>query len=41
MLAMCMRYTNSKEEGEEVLINGFVKIYNKLETYTGEGNFEG
>jgi RNA polymerase sigma factor (sigma-70 family) len=41
MLAMCMRYTNSKEEAEEVLINGFVKIFNKLESYSGEGNFEG
>ena len=41
MLSMCMRYTNSKEEAEEVLMNGFVKVFNKIDAYTGEGNFEG
>ena len=41
MLSMCMRYTDSKEEAEEVLMNGFVKIFNNINSYTGEGNFEG
>ena len=41
MLSMCIRYTNSKEEAEEVLINGFLKVFNKIETYSGEGSFEG
>ena len=31
----------NKEEAEEVLMNGFVKIFTNLNTYTGDGNFEG
>jgi len=30
MLSVCLRYTNSKEEAEEVLMNGLVKVYAKL-----------
>tara|TARA_B110000977_G_scaffold201774_1_gene298523 strand:+ start:883 stop:1398 length:516 start_codon:yes stop_codon:yes gene_type:complete len=41
MLSMCERYTNTKEEAEEVLMNGFVKIFCNLETYKAEGSFEG
>ena len=33
--------TNSKEEAEEVLINGFVKGFSKIDSHTAEGNFEG
>lgn len=41
MLSICNRYTQSKEEAEEVLINGFVKIFKHIASYTGKGNFEG
>ena len=32
---------NTKEEAEEVLVNGFVKVFTNLENYTATGNFEG
>lgn len=41
MLGMCERYTHSKEEAEEVLMNGFVKVFSNLEQYKALGNFEG
>ncbi len=41
MLSMCVRYTNSREEAEEVLMNGFIKVYIKLDSFSAEGNFEG
>ena len=41
MLSVCLRYTNSKEEAEEVLMNGFVKVFSKIDSYTAVGNFEG
>lgn len=41
MLSLCRRYMQNKEEAEEVLMNGFVKIFKNLNTYTAEGNFEG
>lgn len=41
MMSLCRRYMQNKEEAEEVLMNGFVKIFTNLNTYTGDGNFEG
>lgn len=41
MLALCMRYTNSKAEAEDILQEAFVKIFTKIDLYTGEGHFEG
>lgn len=41
MLSVCRRYTNSKEEAEEVLSNGFVKVFRKLDQYQKAGSFEG
>lgn len=36
MLGVCMRYTNSREEGEDVMIEGFTKVFAKL----GDFRFE-
>ncbi len=41
MLAVCIRYVKKKEEAEEVLMNGFIKIFNKIEDFNDEGSFEG
>lgn len=41
MLSVCRRYTNSKEEAEEVLSNGFVKVFRKLDQFQKAGSFEG
>lgn len=41
MLAVCRRYVKSVEEAEEVLSNGFVKVFGKIESYRDEGSFEG
>ncbi len=41
MLGMCERYTHTKEEAEEVLMNGFVKVFSNLEQYKALGSFEG
>lgn len=41
MMSICRRYTKNTEEAEEVLINGFVKIFKNISSYTGKGNFEG
>lgn len=41
MLGVCMRYATDKMEAEDMLQNGFIKIFNKLEDYRGEGAFEG
>ncbi len=37
MLAACRRYTQSLEDAEEVLSNGFIKVFSRLDQYRGEG----
>jgi len=39
--ALCCRYVKDKMEAEDVLITAFTKILNRIDQYTGEGNFEG
>ncbi|QJD98416.1 RNA polymerase sigma factor [Mucilaginibacter robiniae] len=41
MLAVCMRYTAHRAEAEDMLQVGFIKVFQKLEHYRGEGSFEG
>ena len=38
---LCCRYIKDKMEAEDVLITAFTKILDKIDQYTGEGNFEG
>lgn len=41
MMGVCMRYSDSVQEAEDVLQDGFVKLFDKLETFGGTGSFEG
>ncbi len=41
MYGVCLRYSGNAEEAEDILQEGFIKIYKKLESYRGEGSFEG
>jgi len=41
MYAVCLRYAGNAEEAEDILQEGFIKIFKKLESFRGEGSFEG
>ena len=41
MVAVCMRYAKDRMEAEDVLQMGYVKIFQKVKDYRGEGSFEG
>lgn len=41
MLGICMRYARNKSEAEDILQDGFVKIFTNLKTFRGDGSFEG
>jgi RNA polymerase sigma-70 factor (ECF subfamily) len=41
LFAICKRYINLEIEAEDVFIEGFYKIFNKIEQYNGDGSFEG
>ncbi len=41
MLGVCLRYLRDREEAEHVMIGGFVKVFEKIDQYKGDGSFEG
>ncbi len=41
MLGVCMRYSTSREEAEEVLQQGFVQVFKSLHNFKYKGSFEG
>ena len=41
MLAVCQRYTGSRETARDIVQDGFVVLFEKIGTYAGTGSFEG
>jgi len=41
MYAVCLRYAGNTEEAEDILQEGFVKVFKKLDSFRSEGSFEG
>jgi RNA polymerase sigma-70 factor (ECF subfamily) len=41
MLSLCRRYIWSTSEAEDVMVTGFMKIFNAIHQYEGKGSFEG
>ncbi|PAW95621.1 RNA polymerase subunit sigma-70 [Mucilaginibacter sp. MD40] len=41
MLGVCMRYATDRMEAEDMLQNGFIKVFAKIADYRGDGSFEG
>ena len=41
MMVVCLRYTNDKDTAQEVLQEGFMKVFEKLGAFDYKGSFEG
>jgi RNA polymerase sigma-70 factor (ECF subfamily) len=41
MYALSLRYMGNSEDAQDVLQEGFIKIYNNLDRFRSEGSFEG
>lgn len=41
MLGICMRYVYERSEAEDILQEGFLKIFTKIGEFEGRGSFEG
>ena len=41
MLAVCCRYTVNKAEAEDLLQDGFIKVFSKIELFRNQGSLEG
>jgi RNA polymerase sigma-70 factor (ECF subfamily) len=41
MMSVCLRYTNDQQEAQDLLQMGFLKVFDYIHQYKGEGSFEG
>lgn len=41
MMGVCIRYADRREEAEDMLQNGFIRVFEKIETFRGSGSLEG
>src|SRR5690606_38798350 len=41
MYAVCLRYANNPDDAQDLLQEGFVKVYRNLHRFRAEGSFEG
>jgi RNA polymerase sigma-70 factor (ECF subfamily) len=41
MYGVCLRYSENAEDANDVLQEGFIKVYKNLDKFRGEGSFEG
>lgn len=41
LLGVCRRYASNNTEAEEILMNAFLKIFLHIDSYSGQGSFEG
>jgi len=41
MYAVCLRYARSREDAADILQEGFIKVFSKLEQFQFNGSFEG
>jgi RNA polymerase sigma-70 factor (ECF subfamily) len=41
MLSVCYRFAQSREDGEDMLQEGFIKVFTQMHTFQNKGAFEG
>ncbi|CAN5257165.1 sigma-70 family RNA polymerase sigma factor [soil metagenome] len=41
MYGVCLRYCNNNDDAQDLLQEGFIKIFKNLDKYRGDGSFEG
>lgn len=41
MIALCFRYTSDEDKALTMLNDGFLKVFQKINTFEGRGSFEG
>jgi RNA polymerase sigma-70 factor (ECF subfamily) len=41
MMAVCMRYARNREEAQDILHEGYIKVFNKLKSFENKGSLEG
>lgn len=41
MMGVCLRYAKNREEAEDIMQEGFIRVFTKLDTFKNKGSLEG
>jgi RNA polymerase sigma-70 factor (ECF subfamily) len=41
LMSLCLRYTSDRDTAQEILQEGFIKVFDKLTTFESSGSFDG
>ncbi len=41
LFSICLRYADNQDEAQDILQNGFIKVFKNINNFNGEGSFEG
>ena len=41
MMSVCLRFTNNEQDAQDILQEGFIKVFDYIHQFKFEGNFEG
>jgi len=41
MYGLCLKYAGDRDDAKDILQEGFIKVFRKIEQYGGKGSFEG
>ena len=41
MFGLCLQYADNYDDASDIMQDGFIKVFGKLEQYSGKGSFEG
>jgi len=41
MYGLCLKYANDRDDAKDIMQDGFIKVFQKIDQYGGKGSFEG
>jgi len=41
MYGLCLKYSNDKDDAKDIMQDGFIKVFQKIDQYSEKGSFEG
>jgi len=41
MYGVCLQYAGNEDDAKDIMQDGFIKVFNKIEQFSGKGSFEG
>lgn len=41
MYGVCLQYAGNEDDAKDIMQDGFIKVFNKIDQFSGKGSFEG